>query len=378
MAINFTAPKRKNVDLSFTSSTDILATLTSSLERGVTTLEVNKPQGLTLSSPNDAVDLETLLADAEIAFQADGQGFTNGGDVTEWTNNGTLGTNYNVKNTTGSRYPTFDIDDADNPFSTTGAILFKDSNVSTGSQFLSFRGTQFGVSAELGPSPGANQAAYDQTYGSNYESGNGPFAIYQVFAYETGFNTSVPPALTSNLTSILTPDSAGQGGWETGFADNSFQPNMYRPAIEFEDNDLKIYDRDSSNNLTFQLDYQESDLSQTAAAGQPFVHVIYRDSIGEIYVFNQNGEQIGHEPVDLIENDLGFGFGSSGFDNQAGFKFQFGAFGRVGNLASLTYSFSKPAADVGSYIAAFGVINKDITKIKAQNLGRLLGEKYLP
>ena len=129
MAINFTAPKRKNVDLSFTSSTDILATLTSSLERGVTTLEVNKPQGLALSSPNDAVDLETILADAEIAFQADGQGFTNGNDVTEWVNNGTLGTDYNVKNTTGGQYPTFDTDDGDNPFSTTGAILFKDSNV---------------------------------------------------------------------------------------------------------------------------------------------------------------------------------------------------------------------------------------------------------
>ena len=69
MAINFTAPKRKNVDLSFTSSTDILTTLTSSLERGVTTLEVNKPQGFTLSSPNDAVDLDAILADAEIAFQ---------------------------------------------------------------------------------------------------------------------------------------------------------------------------------------------------------------------------------------------------------------------------------------------------------------------
>ena len=163
MAINFTAPKRKNVDLSFTSSTDILTTLTSSLERGVTTLEVNKPQGFTLSSPNDAVDLDAILADAEIAFQADGQAFTNGSNVTEWTNNGTLGTNYNVKNTTGGQYPTFDTDNADNPFSTTGAILFKDSNVSLGtSQFLSFRGEATGVSPSVPVGVGKNQEAFDE------------------------------------------------------------------------------------------------------------------------------------------------------------------------------------------------------------------------
>ena len=367
MAINFTAPKRKNVDLSFTSSTDILATLTSSLERGVTTLEVNKPQGLTLSSPNDAVNLETLLADAEIAFQADGQGFTNGGDVTEWTNNGTLGTNYNVKNTTGSRYPTFDIDDADNPFSTTGAILFKDSNESTGSQFLSFRGESNGVGAGTSPGPGGNQAAFDETYGSDYESGTGPFAIYQVFAYETGFTTSVPPAVTSNVTSNVIPGSVD---WDEGASPVAFSPTIYRPAIEFENNDLNIYDREGSG-VSIAYDYLENDLSTTAAAGEPFVQVIYRDSVGDIYVFNQNGEQIAYE----AEGGALTGF-FVGFKNEPNFKFQFGAFGRIGNLTA--YFLSKPAADVGAYIAAFGVINKDITKIKAQNLGRLLGEKYLP
>jgi len=373
MAINFTAPKRKNVDLSFTSSTDVLATLTSSLERGVTALEVNKPQGLILSSPNDAVDLETLLADAEIAFQADGQGFTNGGDVTEWTNNGTLAPNYNVKNTTGGQYPTFDTDDADNPFSTTGAILFKDSNISTGSnQFLSFRGTGSGISAPTVPAPGENLAAYNQTYGPEYESGSGPFAIYQVFAYETGFNTSVPPAVTSNVTSNKTPATPS---FEEGGILSAFTPNMYRPAIQLESNDLNIYDRDDTSLFAIHLDYQEKNLTYTAAAGEPFVQVLYRDAQGEIYVFNQNGEQVGHEPVDPTAASTS-GFSPYGFDNQAGFKFQFGAFGRIGSLQS--YSFVKPAANVGSYIAAFGVINKDITKIKAQSLGRLLGEKYLP
>jgi hypothetical protein len=372
MAINFTQPKRKNVDLSFTSGTDVLTTLTSSLERGVTILEINKPQGVTLSSPNDAADLETILADAEIAFQADGQGFTNGGNVTEWVNNGTLGADYNVKNTTGGQYPTFDTDDTDNPFSTTGSILFKDSNVSTGtSQFLSFRGTGTGESAPLNPAPGENLVAYNQTYNPEYESSNGPFVIYQVFAYETGFNTSVPPAVTSNVTSNLVP---GTSGFDQGGPTSRFNAVMYRPAIQFESNDLNIYDRDSTSQFAIYLDYQEKDLAYTAEAGEPFVQVIYRDAKGEIYVFDQNGQQVAHEPVDPTETTSGFG--PFGHDNQAGFKFQFGAFGRVGNLEP--YTFSKPAANVGSYIAAFGVINKDITKIKAQNLGRLLGEKYLP
>jgi hypothetical protein len=369
MAINFTTPKRKNVDLLFSSSADVLATLTSSLERGVTTLEVNKPQGLSLSSPNDAVDLEAILADAEIAFQADAQGFTNGGDVTEWTNNGTLGTNYNVKNTTGGQYPTFDTDDGDNPFSTTGAILFKDSNVSLGtSQFLSFRGEATGITPSVPVGIGENQEAFNETYGSDYESGTGPFAIYQVFAYETGFNTSVPPAVTSNVTSNIIQSAVG---WDQGGV-TSFNPSIYRPAIQFENNDLNIYDRTNSGSVGLTFDYIEGDLSTTAAAGEPFVQVIYRDSVGDIYVFNQNGEQIGYE----AEGGELTGFFSGSFKNQPKFKFQFGAFGRIGNLTA--YIFSKPAADVGSYIAAFGVINKDITKIKAQNLGRLLGEKYLP
>jgi len=368
MAINFTAPKRKNVDLSFTSSTDILATLTSSLERGVTTLEVNKPQAFTLSSPNDAIVLESILKDAEIAFQADGQGFTNGGNVTEWTNNGTLGADYNVKNTTGGQYPTFDTDDGDNPFSTTGAILFKDSNVSLEtSQFLSFRGEATGVTPSVPVGIGKNQEAFDETYGSDYESGTGPFAIYQVFAYETGFNTTVPPAVTSNLTSNIIQSAVG---WDQGGA-TIFNPSIYRPAIQFENNDLNIYDREGSG-VSVVYDYLEDNLSTTAAAGEPFVQVIYRDSVGDIYVFNQNGEQIAYEAVD----SEGLGGFLSGFKNEPKFKFQFGAFGRIGNLTA--YSFSPPAANVGSYIAAFGVINKDITKIKAQNLGRLLGEKYVP
>ena len=102
------------------------------------------------------------------------------------------------------------------------------------------------------------------------------------------------------------------------------------------------------------------------------MQVIYRDSVGDIYVFNQNGEQIGYEAEG---GTLSGGF-ITGFNNESKFKFQFGAFGRIGNLTA--YFLTKPAADVGSYIAAFGVINKDITKIKAQNLGRLLGEKYVP
>ena len=355
MSTTFTTPDRKNVNLAFTSGSS--TSLTSSLERGVTTLQVNRPEGLSASGPDDAVTLASILADAEVAFQADGQGFTNGGNITSWTNNGTLGTEYNVSNTIGGQYPTFDTDDADNPF-TTGALLFKDSNTSIDTaQFLSFTGVDTPTDPVSPVTGETNQAAYDATYNSNYESGTGSFTIYQVFSYETGFTALVPPAVTSNLMSNLIPSNPG---FQSGA--NTFNANMYRPAIQFEGNDLNIYDRDNSSQTGISLDYEEEGLDVTASAGVAFIQVIYRDSVGDIYVFDKNGVQIGYEAV--------------GSNNEAGFKLQFGAFGRVGNLVA--YSLIKPAANKGSYIAAFGVINKDITKIKAQNLGRLLGEKYLP
>ena len=103
--------------MSLTSSTDVLTTFTSSLERGVTTLEVNKPQGFNLSSVGDAIELDDILVDAEIAFQADGQEFTNGGSISTWTNNGTKGSTHNaVSGGDASRDPIYDTDDASNPF----------------------------------------------------------------------------------------------------------------------------------------------------------------------------------------------------------------------------------------------------------------------
>ena len=125
MSATFTTPNRKNVNLTFTSGSS--ASLTSSLERGVTTLQVNRPQGFSTSGPDDAVTLEEILVDAEIAFQADGQGFTNGGSVSTWTNNGTKGSDYNaVSGGDASRDPIYDIDDASNPFANTGAVYFED------------------------------------------------------------------------------------------------------------------------------------------------------------------------------------------------------------------------------------------------------------
>jgi hypothetical protein len=91
-------------------------------------------------------------------------------------------------------------------------------------------------------------------------------------------------------------------------------------------------------------------------------------------VYDENGAQIGYQAA----NSFVYNFDGYTNANDASFPFQFGAFGRYGGLSATRYSIHKPADNVPSYIAAFGVINKDITKIKAQNLGRLLGEKYLP
>jgi hypothetical protein len=380
MSTTLTLPNRKNVNLAFTSGSS--TSLTSSLERGVTTLQVNRPQGFSTSGLEDAVTLESILADAEIAFQADGQGFTDTDEVTLWTNNGTLGSNYNVQNTTGSRTPSFTA--TGGSFTKTGALEFKDHSSSSSSEYLRFSEVAYASSSAGGYT---HQEAFDITYGSDYDTGGadysgndnftgGPFCIYQVFSYGAGYNATWPPAVTSMLVSDLTPSSPV---WNdppgSGVPPVFFQPTSYAPALQFESNDLNIWSRfGSSASFTLSPNYEERDLSEGVQSDKPFVHVIYRGGNNDIYVYDENGAQIGYQAA----NSFVYNWDGYTNANDASFPFQFGAFGRYGGLGASRYSIHKPANNVPSYIAAFGVINKDITKIKAQNLGRLLGEKYLP
>ena len=377
MAINFTAPKRKNVDLSFTSSTDILATLTSSLERGVTTLEVKKPQGFTLSSPNDAVELNTILADAEIAFQADGQGFTNGGSVSTWINNGTKGSTHNaISGGDASRDPIYDTDDASNPFTTTGAIYFEDDQAQgsdgdpSSSHFLSL---------------------------SNRYSAQNDMTLYVVAAYEDGFMPSKPPTIIETFIDISDSDGLnppiGSGidvNSEThhGYV-MSFQTPTSDPSVaNWSDggvNKFTIVDKDTATGTTggatsdpgetFDL---KLDITEPFTSGTPEVFVVRKlATSGDVFIYNGIGSQVG--------------FISGGTDDSAGvginpvsFTVDMDGFGRqkqyVGSFifgSSLLHN--KNFADgKGVYVAAVGAFNKDIGDQKSKALGRLLGEKYLP
>jgi len=368
MSTTLTLPNRKNVNLAFTSGSS--TSLTSSLERGVTTLQVNRPQGFSTSGLDDAVTLESILADAEIAFQADGQGFTDGDDVTSWTNNGTLGSSYNVENTTGSRTPSFTA--TGGSFTKTGALAFADHSTWNSSEYLRFSGAGYASSSVGGYT---HQEAYSITYNGTYGA-VGAFCIYQVFSYGAGYNTQWPPAVTSMLVSDLTPSSPV---WNdppgSSLPAVFFQPTSYAPALQFESNDLNIWSRNgSSASFLLSPNYEERDLSEAIQSDKPFVHVIYRGENNDVYVYDENGAQIGYQAA----NSFNYNWDGYTTANDAEFPFQFGAFGRYGGLSATRYSINKPANNVPSYIAAFGVINKDITKIKAQNLGRLLGEKYLP
>jgi hypothetical protein len=369
MAINFTTSKRKNLDLSFTSGTDILASLTSSLERGVTTLEVNKPQGLTLSSPNNAVELDTILADAEIAFQADGQGFTNGGSVSTWINNGTKGSDHNaVSGGDASRDPIYDTDDASNPFTTTGAIYFEDDQAQgsggdpSSSHFLSL---------------------------SNRYSAQNDMTLYVVAAYEDGFMPSQPPTIIetfiddsdSNDTADL-PNSETHHGYVMSFqTPSATTPNWSDGGV----NKFIIVDKDTATGNTGGIvsDPGETfdlklDITESFTSGTAEVFVVRKlKTSGDVFIYNGIGAQVGFiaggtdDSAGVGVNPVSFTVDMDGFGRQ---KTYVGSF-IFGTSLNHTANF---ADGKGVYVAAVGAFNKDIGDQKSKALGRLLGEKYLP
>lgn len=366
MAINFTTPKRKNLDLSFTSGTDILTTLTSSLERGVTTLEVNKPQGVTLSSPNDAVGLDAILADAEIAFQADGQGFTNGGSVSTWTNNGTKGSDHNaVSGGDASRDPIYDTDDASNPFTTTGAIYFEDDQAQgsggdpSSSHFLSL---------------------------SNRYSAQDDMTLYVVAAYEDGFMPSQPPTIietfidssNSNDTADV-PNSETHHGYVMSFqTPSATTPNWSDGGV----NKFIIVDKDTATGNTGGIvsDPGETfdlklDITEPFTSGTAEVFVVRKlKTSGDVFIYNGIGAQVGFIAGGTTEdgtNPVSFTVDMDGFGRQKTYVGSF-IFG-TSFVHTLNFADGK-----GVYVAAVGAFNKDIGDQKSKALGRLLGEKYLP
>jgi len=376
MSVEFTTPKKKNLDLSFTSSTDVLTTLTSSLERGVTTLKVNKPQGLNLSSVNDAIELDDILVNAEISFQADGQGFTNGGSISTWINNGTKGSNHNaVSGGDASRDPIYDTDDASNPFINTGAVYFED-DLSQGivtapeSHFLSL---------------------------SNRYSVSGDMTLYVVAAYEDGFMPSKPPTIIETFIDVSNLDGAnpplGSGvdvNSETyhGYVMSFSTPSSGSTDTTWSDsgvNRFKIIDKDTATGNSGGLvsDPGETydllltlDKTGPFTSGVPEVFVVRKlATSGDVFIYNSSGSQVGF---------VAGGSSEEGAKNPVSFTVDMDGFGRQkAYLGSFFFGDSffhtKNFADgKGVYVAAVGAFNKDIGDQKSKALGRLLGEKYLP
>lgn len=383
MAINFTTFKRKNLDLTFTSSTNVLTTLTSSLERGVTTLEVNKPQGFTLSSPNNAIELDDILVDAEIAFQADGQEFTNGGSISTWTNNGTKGSTHNaVSGGDASRDPIYDTDDASNPFINTGAVYFRNTQdqTPTDSMFLNLT-NRYSASADL--------------------------TIYVAFAFEDGINPALPPPIAEvfiDTTDFDDGETLGSGvandelytGSALGFSTPDSASNFGSTWVDGGINSLTITDKtDALGGVVLTsaqrlLGKREVDLKLiplnstgpfTGSVGRVFV-IRKLATSGDVFVYDHFGSQVGF--IAGGTDDLADGNSLLDQFNPISFNYDIDGFGRQKKyLGSFLFGLPIPAKsnyadDKGVYVAAIGAFNKDIGDRESKALGRLLGEKYLP
>jgi hypothetical protein len=231
MAVSFTTPNRKNV---------------------VTTL-VTDPLSLNISGVEDALSLTTLLPTATIAFQADGQNFTHGLNVTAWTNNGTGGTTYDAS--TGgvtANEPVYDGLAADNPFKAPlGALYFADSSLS----------------------------AWDYLNLANKFSTSGAFVMYAVFGYETGFDGNTPPTLISV---------------KSASADSSAK------SIHILSKHKKLVSIFDENHLLGGLPEWRIGTTEdeNTAAATPYVLVIRRDASGNI-----GGDLDGGEAATLFSRD---------------------------------------------------------------------------
>jgi hypothetical protein len=367
MSTTFTIPNRKNVNLTFTSGSS--ASLTSSLERGVTTLQVNRPQGFSTSGPDDAVTLEDILVDAEIAFQADGQGFTNGGSVSTWINNGTKGSDHNaVSGGDASKDPIYDTDDASNPFVNTGAIYFEDDQ-SQGS--------------------GGDPSSSHFLSLSNRYSAQNDMTLYVVAAYEDGFMPSKPPTIIETFIdssdSNDTPDNTNSEthhGYVMSFqTPTATTPNWSDGGV----NKFIIVDKDTATGNTGGIasDPGETfdlklDITESFTSGTPEVFVVRKlATSGNVFIYNSSGSQVGFiaggtdDSAGVGVNPVSFTVDMDGFGRQKTYvgSFIFGSsFVHTSNFAD----------GKGVYVAAVGAFNKDIGDQKSKALGRLLGEKYLP
>lgn len=122
MAVNFTEPERKNVEVQFEaqSSTEI----SSKIGGESVTITVSQPNKFKTPKVTDAVELSDILETVDIRYVASTAGYSNGDSVDSWSNSGDLsGYDLSNENKNTSTHPTFDTDDAANPFSD-GAMKF--------------------------------------------------------------------------------------------------------------------------------------------------------------------------------------------------------------------------------------------------------------
>lgn len=122
MATEFTVKGRQNVTVKFKDQSD--SSLSSSIAGDSVTFAVKKPQVFDTPTISNAVDLDDALKSVDIRYVASTSGYSNGDSVDSWSNSGDLnGYDLSNENKNTSTHPTFDTDDADNPFSD-GAMKF--------------------------------------------------------------------------------------------------------------------------------------------------------------------------------------------------------------------------------------------------------------
>jgi len=299
MAVEFKIPATVIPSLAVKEDINVIATLTAN--------------SIAIDSVGATLSLTTLLPTATIAFQADGQNFTHGLNVTAWTNNGTGGTTYDAS--TGgvaANEPVYDGIAADNPFKAPlGALYFADSSLS----------------------------AWDYLNLANKFSTTGAFVMYAVFGYETGFASAFSPTLISTK-------SANSIGHSVNVLSKVTRTST---TVSIRDeNYTALY----SSLQKWMIATTEA---EPTAAATPYVLVIRRDASGNMFCYDASSRSIV----------------SSEQIHEVGFKLSFDAIGMA------QPSLPGAAEGKGAYIAALGVFNSDIGSQKSQGLARLLGKKYI-
>jgi len=333
MAIEFTEPVKKNVTVQFQqqSSGSESATIA---DGTAVSFSVLKPDNIGEGSLGDAIELDDILQDVSIRFEASSAGYTSGDYVNSWTNLGSA-TNRDLSNP--SKYdttkPTFDVGGADNPF-VDGAMKFVlDADVENNeSDYLEF---------------------------DSRLTNEGEFTMYMVVS------RSVSSAKTA--VSPVWVDSAEREA-------NSCPVFIYLNTLSSQgilgsEDATSVYPYDIVN-----TGYGESDM--TSVNGDVIILVVTRDSDDQFSFYDYDAYGFINEKkgVGAVNSDPGyttrtelnidsFGARTTVEGYAVGVPFRTGVSGNYVDGDAI-------------YVAEWGYWNSDIGGQKAAALGRLLKQKY--